>query len=61
MSKIEDIDDLDVPLPSSQAQKNEKRKTNNKEVLSILSDFKNPESLDNQDELACYVGKFRVF
>ena len=58
MSPIEDVADLDVPLPSSLA---EKRKINYKEVLSIHSDFKNRESLDNQDELACYVGKFRVF
>ena len=61
MSTIEDVDDLDVPLPSSLAQKNEKRKTNYKEVLSIQSDFKNRESSDNQDEFACYVGKFRIF
>ena len=40
MSTIEDVADLDVPLPSSLAQKNEKRKTNYKEVLSIQSDLK---------------------
>ena len=60
MSPIEDVADLDVPLPSSLAQQTE-RKINYKQVLSIQSDFKNRESLDNQDELACYVGKFRVF
>jgi len=60
MSSIEDVSDLDVPLPSCQAGQTE-RKTNYKQVLSIQSDFKNRESLDNQDELACYVGKFRVF
>ena len=61
MSTIEDVADLDVPLPSSLAQKNERRSINYREVLSIQNDFKNRESLDNQDELACYVGKFRVF
>jgi len=55
MSTIEDVANLDVPLPSCQAEKNEKRKTNYKQVLSIQSDFKNRDLPDNQDEYACYV------
>ena len=50
MSTIEDVANLDVPY--------EKRKTNYKQVLSIQSDFKNRDLPDNQDEYACYVGKF---
>ena len=56
MSTIEDVANLDVP--SCQAEKYEKRKTNYKQVLSIQSDFKNRDLPDNQDEYACYVGKF---
>ena len=58
MSTIEDVANLDVSLPSCQAEKYEKRKTNYKQVLSIQSDFKNRDLPDNQDEYACYVGKF---
>ena len=57
-STIEDVANLDVPLPSCQAEKNEKRKTNYKQVLSIQSDFKNRDLPDNQDEYACFMGKF---
>ena len=59
-STIEDVANLDVPLPSCQAEKNEKRKTNYKQVLSIQSDFKNRDLPGNQDEYECYVGMFHA-
>ena len=61
MSTIEDVANLDVALPSCQAEKNEKRKTNYKQVLSIQSDFKNRDLPDNYRSVQENNYRFGIF